>query len=267
MKIFVINLKRSVTRRKNIENQLRRLGLDYELTEAVDGAVWGKDRMREFITDKLIDWLPSGHLACGLSHHFLYKRIVDDNLSQALILEDDIILSNDFLKIITYFDKNPLGTSEVVLLHMQIMYGPTKFLVKHCVEILPESFLYYLQPEGTVGSTAAYIASRAFAKNKIERDSPISIPVDGWKHMMKENILDYLRCIYPYPVVPAMFPSDINYVNENSWRFKIKKYANSFPLTSALLKKHRKKEWEAMQVGIEFSDQPLLSASELFGVK
>lgn len=265
MKIFVINLKRSVKRRKNIERQLTQLGLKYELTEAIDGIEWGKERFRGLIEDGLIDRLPSGHLACGLSHHFLYKRIVDENLPQALILEDDIVLSDELPKIIKFFNENTLEGSQVVLLHMQIMFGATKLLTKHCTKLSSQSSLYYLQPEGTVGSTAAYIATKEFAQIKTERDSPISITVDGWREMMQRGMLDYLRCAYPYPVVPAMLPSDINYVNENTTKYKMKKYANSIPLISTLLIKYRKKQWKSKQVGIEFSDQPLLSANELFG--
>ncbi len=264
MKIFVINLKQSERRRRNIERQLSKLRLDYEVVEAVDGLIWGKEKMKGYISSELLNRLPSGHLACGLSHYFLYKRIVDENLLQALILEDDVLLSSEVPVILSYFDNNPLKESEIVLLHMQIMYGVTNLLTNHSIRTSINSKAFYLQPEGSVGSTAAYIATREFAKKKIENDFPISITVDGWKNMMRHNILDYIRCVYPYPVTPAMFPSDINYVDEHSLKFKIKKYANSLPLISTLLKKKRRKDWEDTQVNIKFSNKPLLSAGELF---
>lgn len=174
------------------------------------------------------------------------------------------MLSGELPRIIEFFDENALEGNQVVLLHMQIMYGATRLLTKHRTKLSSQSSTYYLQPEGTVGSTAAYIATKEFARSKVENDYPISITVDGWREMMQKGILDYLRCVYPYPVVPAMLPSDINYVNEDSIKYKLKKYANSFPVISTLLKKYRRRQWKSKQIGIEFSDQPLLSASELF---
>ena len=46
MKIFVINLKQSERRRRNIERQLSKLRLDYEVVEAVDRLIWGKEKMK-----------------------------------------------------------------------------------------------------------------------------------------------------------------------------------------------------------------------------
>lgn len=263
MKIFVINLKRSKKRRKSIERQLNRLSLKYELYEAVDGIAWGKDKMSHYIKKNLIDELPSGHLAASLSHFFLYKQIVENNIHQALILEDDVVLSNDLPEILKYLDKHPLNSLEIVLLHMQVLYG-AKLLKIGAIHLNVNKSIYYLKPpKGGIGSGAAYIITKEAAENRL-RDFPISFKIDSWVPMMRKGIFEYLRCVYPYPVTPAFFPSDINYINEESIKHKLKKLANNIPLLAHFLKSQRKETWISSQQDIEFSNEEVLPASELF---
>jgi glycosyl transferase family 25 len=102
---WVINLKRSPERRRYITAHLHELGLPFELIEAVDGrnltpedlaAVYGAERAITCIRRELAP----GEVGCCLSHLKLYRRMVDENIDEALILEDDVMIQPDFFEII-----------------------------------------------------------------------------------------------------------------------------------------------------------------------
>ena len=92
--IFVISLARAEGRRAAMRARLDKLGADYEIVDAIDGATltaadYG-DRLRQ---DKFrrkfgVDMVP-GQIGCYLSHYNLWQRMVDERIPSALILEDD----------------------------------------------------------------------------------------------------------------------------------------------------------------------------------
>ena len=92
-KIFVINLDRRPDRLQTISQTLDALGLEWQRITAIDG--------QDPQLDAQVDWkkfhaysqyLPvrRGPIGCYLSHRKVWQKIVDDNLQQALILEDDV---------------------------------------------------------------------------------------------------------------------------------------------------------------------------------
>ncbi len=97
MKIFVVNLKTSVEKRKNMEEILNNLKLEYEFFDAINGS----DVDEESYKVNLKWYEPYNHrhmtygeIGCALSHYTIWKKIVDENISEAIILEDDVIINN-----------------------------------------------------------------------------------------------------------------------------------------------------------------------------
>ena len=100
--IFVVNLESSADRRKFISEQLNDFGLKYEIFPAVDGrkktqseidAVYDSGKAQEIFHRELT----RGEIGCSWSHLNIYRKMVEGNISEALILEDDVFLSQDFL--------------------------------------------------------------------------------------------------------------------------------------------------------------------------
>lgn len=126
LKIIIINLKRTADRKKHMENKMKKLNLsNYIFFEAVDG----KHDLHKYnykIMDIWFDphnktYINEGEIGCALSHHLVWKYIVENNISKALILEDDTIFKTNFKemykKIINmnidydmlYLSRNPLN--------------------------------------------------------------------------------------------------------------------------------------------------------------
>lgn len=261
MKIFVINLKRSVKRREAIVAQLLALNLEFEIVEAIDGRTIGREEILSYYQNKS-NSLPSGFLACGISHHKVYERIVEEKIPVTLIMEDDVILSKNLPKIIEAVGRK-IQDNEVILLHAQAVH-PVHLTKSKMVELDNGLSLYYSMPfHGGLGSTAAYFIPFKVAQ-RFASDFPISFNVDSWGPKLKNNFFESLRVVYPYPVVPAMIQSDINYVDEKTWKYMVKLVLNRIPLMKQVLKFRRCKEWKKSQKQILFVDDEPIAASDYF---
>ena len=95
-KIFVINLERNADRREHVSKIMSENNIDFEFFKAVDGkSIFPDNESRlKFIEENFLDcnkWQPSvGQIGCWLSHVEIWKKIVSENISSCLILEDDI---------------------------------------------------------------------------------------------------------------------------------------------------------------------------------
>lgn len=96
--IYVISLARAVARRREITAHLNKLGLRFELVDAVDGArIPAEERRAMQVPGR--DLLP-GHLGCYLSHIEAHRRIEEGTAPLALILEDDARLDSRIVSLL-----------------------------------------------------------------------------------------------------------------------------------------------------------------------
>lgn len=98
MKVYIINLKRCPERKVYMNQILSQYTfLDIEFIEAVDGSLLTKKELL-FNQDKAFRiygrTLSDGEIGCTLSHQLCYRKIKDNNDEYALILEDDLFISD-----------------------------------------------------------------------------------------------------------------------------------------------------------------------------
>jgi glycosyl transferase, family 25 len=99
--IWLINLERHVARRERIEAQLLELGLAFTLFPAIDGRA-EQSRLQEradaqaYMRNMGSPLLP-GKLGVYASHMAVWQALLASRHQAALILEDDVVLHNDFL--------------------------------------------------------------------------------------------------------------------------------------------------------------------------
>jgi len=94
MDIFVVNLDKSTERLAEISKRLEQLDLPFTRVSAVYGASLTDDELNRHYNSALNKRvyrrpLAAAEIGCYLSHRNIWQTIVDDNLSMALILEDD----------------------------------------------------------------------------------------------------------------------------------------------------------------------------------
>ena len=98
MKAYIINLKKSVDRKRYMQEQLEKmLFLSAEFVEAVDArGMTDKDKNDFFNTElfckRYVKEVRPGEIGCTLSHQKCYRKLVESREKYALILEDDIVI-------------------------------------------------------------------------------------------------------------------------------------------------------------------------------
>ncbi len=97
-RIFVISLPQAHDRRESITRQLQAQGLDFEFVDAVHGKSL-PEAERERINRPLLKHyrrpFAPNEVGCYLSHGKVYQKIAEENIPQALVLEDDALIKTD----------------------------------------------------------------------------------------------------------------------------------------------------------------------------
>lgn len=94
--IFVINVRSFVDRRRRIEEQLDPLGLRYEFVHDYDIPDLSDETVRRYFREGAA--LSPAQQSCAMKHFHAYRLLVQRGWRRALILEDDAILSHEFLQ-------------------------------------------------------------------------------------------------------------------------------------------------------------------------
>ena len=96
--IYIISLADAHARRAPLEEVFNRMGVTYEIFDAVDGRCGVPDDFSNLIDlsraeNVLGRPLSAPEAGCALSHLFLYRKILEAGFPGAIIFEDDAILS------------------------------------------------------------------------------------------------------------------------------------------------------------------------------
>tara|TARA_A100001015_G_C14890431_1_gene672182 strand:- start:106 stop:843 length:738 start_codon:yes stop_codon:yes gene_type:complete len=190
MKVYFINLDRSKDRRKHIESNLRKLGVDAERVSAIDGKTLTKEYISEVYDEqkclkKHRKKLIPNEIGCALSHLKIYKKIVKNNLDGAIILEDDVKLDHRFIHAIKQIEKLELKSSTVILLNQAHQIFTWSRKLDHNIYKTYKSLCtisYYINQEG--------------AKDMLSSFNPIDQAIDSWYQLSKDKIVT-LYSFYP----------------------------------------------------------------------
>ncbi|USG61868.1 glycosyltransferase family 25 protein [Sneathiella marina] len=97
--VFVINRCKDTHRRSDMIERLGKVGISPVFIEAVDGYALdiknlpdydGEKRRRYFAKD-----LGHGEIGCSLSHRKIYEKMINENISSAIVFEDDVFVEDN----------------------------------------------------------------------------------------------------------------------------------------------------------------------------
>ncbi len=106
LSIFVVSMQADTDRRAFITEQLNHLGLKFSFFDAVDCRQGIPDQY-QYRCDHTLAYqrmgrkMLNGEWGCALSHALVYEKIVAEQIQHAIILEDDVVLSDDFKQLVT----------------------------------------------------------------------------------------------------------------------------------------------------------------------
>lgn len=228
VKIYVVNLERAPDRLTHMAAQLQRLGLDYEVVAAVDGAELTPTDRRGLVDESAVSampqWLTAGAVGCALSHRLVYERMLSDGHQIALVLEDDVRLEPSVVGLLAAVEEALRG-AEVALLNYRSR-RVCHFDGRTGKVLAPQYRLLSPQEAAHIGSTAAYVVTRAAAARIHAGVVPVRAAADSWGMFVAEGFVDRVWCVFPRPVdTDTSFSSTIDYVPENSPTARLKAVA------------------------------------------
>jgi glycosyl transferase family 25 len=175
--IFVINLDRRPDRMKFMARQLEAMGLNWQRVAAHDMQTVDDDYLaREVALKGHRIAMGRGSQCCALTNFDIYRRIVDEDLPAAFILQDDVELSPDIAPFMASLDWLPDGINVVQF----EKYGRerSRRLVGPALGKLPvaEHSLHRLHSR-TAGA-ACYLLTRHGAERILKQKPVLDKPID-----------------------------------------------------------------------------------------
>lgn len=172
--IWVLNLERASDRRQSMEKQLTELQWQFEFIQALDGNCLNAEARKSYSAWQAIKIvkreLSPGEIGCALSHAKLWARIVAENIEEVLILEDDVLLTPDLMRVL---ERRHLFPADWELINLKtdaakIPFGPSvysNYRVCHFQE--------------DANRTCGYLINHKGAKKLCTHVYPIRLAADG----------------------------------------------------------------------------------------
>ena len=188
MRVFVINLARSVERHQTMQSQFERLSLPFEFISAVDGrelsnseiaAVYSKWRTR-FCNGK---GLSRGEIGCALSHIKFWQLVLAET-SPGFVFEDDVQLGPDVKCALNEAEAFLVHTKDPCLVQLPGLDRDIPCIGKECPE---DKFIKVVSAMGAY----AYGINPAGAALLVRTFSPIKFPIDYYRHLIRHYGLNF----------------------------------------------------------------------------
>ena len=180
--ILLVSMQKSVERRREALRSLKKLDLKYHWIKACDGSqlsaqdihkIYRPDETRRFYGS-----MGKGEIGCYLSHLECYKFMVEQDIPQAVIMEDDMRPNTNLLRVLklrhqfpkdwglVHLSPNRIGSSQVFLyenvFHKRKLFGSCYI-----------SRYFY-----DTHHTHLYLITQQFARKLLTYLWPIRLPID-----------------------------------------------------------------------------------------
>jgi GR25 family glycosyltransferase involved in LPS biosynthesis len=210
MNIIVISLERAKERRERIKTQLAALNLDAVIMDAVDGQSLSNSEKNKTIKNPTTGFrdgetFKPGEVGCLMSHIKAIKLAKENKWDDVLILEDDVILSEDFNKGIKFLFRIVPSDWEHIYLggHIYFMAAPV-----FQPSVLPSMF--------KISGAYCYFLKKTVYDKVISEMSEMELPADDVfeKLILREQqIKSYI--FFPFLAYPDIQNSYIWNINGN----------------------------------------------------
>jgi len=206
--IFVITLPHATQKQMQIRERLQSLDIPFEFIEGVDGRLLSEEELQKvFDKEKSYNYykwyrnrtgsagieLSRGEIGCTLARRKVFQKMIDESIERAIVLEDDVFVTEDFLpiveKIITCLEYNSVGKNLIIKLDNTISnyYGYAikfkNFLTRFLrpIQIRIDKELAIVKTVMKFGGAQGYIIDNAAASTMLNLNYPIFVS-DEWNY-------------------------------------------------------------------------------------
>jgi len=183
-----------------MEKQLHKLDLPFTIFEAVQGNALTEDEITSYYDTEYYNNRPSyftpGAAGCSLSHFFIYKKIVEEKIDVALILEDDMALDKNLPRVLQKLFKE-IRYDEIIMLFYQ-SYFDINLYASSKLPLTEKYNLYQVTDIKGLRSTGGYLIRYETAKKMTENLLPFCGFADDWQSFYNRKIFNGIRLVYPF---------------------------------------------------------------------
>lgn len=164
-----------------MKNEIKKTSKEYYFYKAIDGNI-DLDKYKFNIIQKWYDPYTSkamtkGEIGCALSHYFIWKEMLEKDIDNLIILEDDIIIDNNFDKLLEKYRSQINEEYDMLYLGRKAINKETEVFLTD--NIVKPKYSYW---------TCGYLLKKSGAKKLIESNYINGlIPVDEFLSLMFGN--------------------------------------------------------------------------------
>lgn len=189
MKVFVVNMEKDADRKEHVLKECSNKGIVPEIISAVDGRLIPDNELQELVHPGLSCGLTPSEIGCALSHLKIYNKIIAENISLALVLEDDVKLDESFIKVLSALEKTDFSSPTVILLsevRRYIPFGKTRIDDKFTLVNTTQASLSH-----------CYVINLAGAKALAKFLTPVWLEADRWTFFRECEVVNMKAVIPP----------------------------------------------------------------------
>ena len=211
--IFIISLPKATQKQELLRKHMQNLGIPFEFIWGVDGKLLNEEELQKvFDKEKSYNYykwyrnrtgsagveLSRGEIGCTLAHRKVFKKIVDENIGRAIILEDDVLVAEDFLpvieKVIASIERSYAGKNLVIKLDETLSndyggFGKLGIKLKNALnrflrptQLKIDEELAIVKTPMNFGGAQGYIIDNAAANTMLNVNNPVFIISDEWNY-------------------------------------------------------------------------------------
>jgi glycosyl transferase family 25 len=188
--IFIINLKHRNDKLNLIKKQLENLKIsNYTIIDAVYGEEILSEDIEKYADTNVFKNILDGReltrpeIGCSASHNLIYKKIIAENYSHAIVFEDDVIIKKFFT---TFLKKLQQDTTDFYFDFLLLGYFGTGIndtvvssINKKILDIPILEFKEEARKSDRVWGTHAYVISNCGAQKMLSINDKIKFRADG----------------------------------------------------------------------------------------
>ena len=181
MKVYCINLERSQDRRRKMQAEFARIGLECEFLSAIDGRSLAPTEIKKAYSD----WrtilrsgrsLSKGEIGCAMSHVEFFKRVIQGTDKAGFVFEDDVAFNSGvqsaLAEVASFLEKSELPT-------LVQLPGIPRDLPK------AQDCSQFFFPVMSAMGTYAYGINKPAAELLLRAFSPIKMPIDRYSYLIR----------------------------------------------------------------------------------
>jgi glycosyl transferase family 25 len=202
LSVFIISLKNDSERREHMSVLCSNFGFKAIIIEATDGRLLSSDYVNSIYSkhkalENIGRELSRSEIGCALSHKKIYIKMIDENIEQALILEDDVEFDNSLRNVLTKASIIAKKWDVILLGHHTGESRQIDTRASYWGKIKIASNLELARPCERAYGTYGYLISLTGAKKISNKLDSIQKPID---HYTGDDTLSNLYIINSAPI-------------------------------------------------------------------